>query len=590
MDNMKRIRKAEKKLILTILAVLSAVMAPAFCSYAEGEATPLYSFDYQGSGIDTYATYSEVDGVKTEGFRYFVKDGNLLAVDNRLNSAADGIFIHYADGDSYIGVLTRGGRLVSLGTVDLSSRLKNFKNSGIAAIVSNVEDDSRNLIVSYANGSLMGYDVVTGEELFRRGSTEAEKSLTDYIAEYLGNMIKSTTATTNTTARAEADKIAAIMEKKGYTLEELAAGGVFSSTDSLNSFVQNGVLNQSVDPDAAGGTDETNASRPATEVPEAERGSKASDTNTETAGSDRTAGTVREKETEESKGSTTDVRSSEVLKKKSAAEAEGDTEKEMQTFSAAEDSEAEEKTEEKSSSGAKEEAKTASVKNTKTGNSKVGSAVLQKKESGTGKTTGKTADGSNREAGTENGAGEASGTEGKGGPAGKETGEKSSEKAALNKGETGKETGDGKSSGQPSEKSESSEDVPEETSEKDGKGTSAKKKLSADKKGYVPVYNPDTGSYEIYSVSELLENPEKPRSENAKLDNADNRAIASLLKVKEDENNERGISLYAVVIIAVVGLMLMAVLFIAKQSRQEARQEAEREEKKQQGKGGEAAA
>jgi len=597
--------------------ILSAATTAGMGMNVFAAAAPLYSFDYDGHHINTYATYSTVDGDRTDGFRYFVKNGNLVVVDNDINSVADGMFIHYDSGDSYIAALTNGGRLVSMGTVDLPSKLKNFSNKNIDSIASNVEDDTHTLIVNYANGATVAYDVLTGEELFR---TDAEKnqSITSYIKDTISDLLTSNQSS-SAAAKAEAEAVIDIMNSKGYSLEQLLNNGVFSSAGNFKEFLETGSLGDgnTSNPGSTGDAAEAYNDKKTAAQQIAENGADPGSGIGESQGDQGAKKNSSKLPSGEAGGSNsagTDIDSSYTVtaanssSKNTNGTGSGKTSSSKTTnktgnsTSVAKNSTGVSKISSSNSTGVSK------ISSSNTDSSKTGSVVFVHESTGTGKSTGESG---NKEIvnGSGNGKGEkktstgtvaqqdssskassagsglAGGTDEKGqstgadqkgknaddvkttGADGQGTGDGSKEagggsgtgKDGKNSGKDSKNTGkDGKITGEDGKDGNTGNDG--NNIDKDGKKIGMKSLASTD---YVSVYNADTNGYDIYSVDELMENPEKAKSENEKLGAEDNNKIAQLLSVKEDETSERGMGLYAFVI-AGVALLLVGILVMMK--------------------------
>ena len=580
---------------LFLLAVL--FLAGLTGTVFAGEGVPIYTFSYQGAKIETYATYSVVDGVQTQGFRYFVKDGELVVINNRLNAVPDGIFLHFENGESYEAVLTRGGKLVSLGTVNLTKTLENLRNTGISGLVSNIETGGTDLILIYSNGAVVCYDAVSGKEQYRVGSFEDEKpGMKEFVQEYLDDIVSRSTGTDHSQGKVEAEAVVDIMNKKGLKLNELVDAGVFTDENSLNRFVASGEL-PAENPAAAAGQTEPEGSVSGNEADgtgglEKENGVPQGE-NTERAepyGEEMPGAGIRPSAAGQAPQTTTAARpSSEEASKaaddkaKSVLDRSGEAAKKEAESIAADRKKAEElqkKEEIKRQSGSKENG---AGEKTPGGNDGTGKAG-ETKENAAGAKEGTDEAGGKTNFGRESTP--ASEQKGKGSDAEAESGG-----AAGAAGETrdpDTETKGGETHPVMQEEwTESAEDGTggrEDAGEKEknggGSGGNSESRLMQSGNGvkYISVYNPDTGSYEIFAVDELLNHPEEPKSENEKLDQNDNKKIAELLKGREDETEEQGIGLYLIIILAVAGLMVLAMLAVKKSHAQKTDPDAEQDE------------
>jgi len=81
-------------------------------------------------------------------------------------------------------------------------------------------------------------------------------------------------------------------------------------------------------------------------------------------------------------------------------------------------------------------------------------------------------------------------------------------------------------------------------------------KKDASQEQYVAILNAETNSYDIYSVSELMNNPEAVKSESSKVSGQQARFLLDKLSA-EDEQSASGFSMYAIVIGAVLVLFMI---------------------------------
>ena len=184
---------------------------------------PLYEFKYDGKQIRTYGTFSaigkESDAVNSDDIRFYEKNGNLIAIKNSVNAVSDGIFAYYEGEDSYVAVLTESGKLLSLGSVDIPGRLNDFKNASIAEVTSNLSSGGTLLIATYLDGSILGYDIKTGELIFR---TEAvtTPSLGEYLQSAFSQLFNFRSKSLSTASR-QTEELIALMEDSDMSLEEV---------------------------------------------------------------------------------------------------------------------------------------------------------------------------------------------------------------------------------------------------------------------------------------------------------------------------------------------------------------------------------
>jgi len=493
-------------------------------------ATPLYTFDYYGSRIETYSTYSIVDGQVSTNMLYYVKSGNLIVVDRGMDPIADGLFAYYSEGESYIGVLCADGSIVSMGSVNLPASLSGFKNEEIASLASNISSDSSSLVVTYVNGSTVGYDVLTGQEIFRTGATE-KQSIGEYLTDYIEGMFNSITDKTFSSGRKTADNLINKLEQYNYNFEKLDAEGFLDNPDALAMFVEGGI---------------TNGEAVIGEGISAEV-------------YDQLPGDVKQ-EYEYNQQTGAYVKISDLTYEYDTNVYDSPT-----------------ATDEKNMEGdvwVLDTTKTYGEQ--KNGNTEEGESRANGYNDIPG-TGGGTGSGGKTEIDvegkfSEQGDGAPEGSEGSGGPqtqSGEKTGK--TDKDAKDKTQSGDSrvsateiTGEGTGSGTDEEALLNSEG-----------GTDAERidrsesiMQNSDREEFVAVFNPETDSYDIYSVSELMENPEAAESETAKINGANNEALTKMLSATEDHVQDRGFNMYSI-IIGIVLVLFVVAGFALKRARKE---------------------
>lgn len=111
------------------------------------------------------------DGTVVGGMRYYFKDGNsycIAATDTR--TPVDSVFC-FTDGTSTYQTILYGSTLID--TKEPSPMLQNedFNNSRIAYIANNLNASAPYLLIAYNDGTLVGYNYLSGEELFRESGS-----------------------------------------------------------------------------------------------------------------------------------------------------------------------------------------------------------------------------------------------------------------------------------------------------------------------------------------------------------------------------------------------------------------------------------
>lgn len=121
------------------------------------------NYDYKGNKIETYGTYSIVNGKEVEAI--FTENNQTLSVtDGKLeNIQADKIVDNY-NGKEYETILGNDGKMY-----DLKEPIKypdNFKNEEIKTIALDSNSEARNVLVYYKNGSVVAFNYMTGEKTY----------------------------------------------------------------------------------------------------------------------------------------------------------------------------------------------------------------------------------------------------------------------------------------------------------------------------------------------------------------------------------------------------------------------------------------
>ena len=138
---------------------------------------PLHIYDYKGSTIEVYGTYSTVDGnVKLQ--IYNVRNGQLSAISNNVDMKVGNSIIDNYNDKEYQTVLTTSGELV-----DLKEQLQypnNFLSSNIKQIVQNTEAESPEVMVLYNTGKVIVFNYVTGKVVYENDE-KADSGLMNYL-------------------------------------------------------------------------------------------------------------------------------------------------------------------------------------------------------------------------------------------------------------------------------------------------------------------------------------------------------------------------------------------------------------------------
>ena len=149
------------------------------------EATkPLHTYDYKGSKIEVYGTYSTVEGnVKSQ--IYNVRNGQLSAISNNVDMKVGNSIVDNYNDKEYQTVLTTSGELV-----DLKEQLQypnNFLSSNINQIVQNTNAEVPEMMVLYNTGKVIVFNYVTGQVTYENDE-KADSGLVSYLTRSFSNI------------------------------------------------------------------------------------------------------------------------------------------------------------------------------------------------------------------------------------------------------------------------------------------------------------------------------------------------------------------------------------------------------------------
>ena len=143
----------------------------------EKSAKPLHTYEYKGSYIETFGTYSKVNGnVKLQ--IYNVRSGKLSAISSNLDMKIDNYVVDNYNDKEYQTILTNSGEIV-----DLKEQLQypdNFLSRNIKQIVQNSHHENTEMMVIYNTGKVIIFNYVNGNVIYET-EEKADSGLTDYI-------------------------------------------------------------------------------------------------------------------------------------------------------------------------------------------------------------------------------------------------------------------------------------------------------------------------------------------------------------------------------------------------------------------------
>jgi hypothetical protein len=159
------------------------------------EPAPLYTFDWQGTQIKTFATYSVMSTGEKQPLRLYVKDGHLAAIDPAMPIAADALILDYRDkgGDpatapEIMTVLGDDGVIADI--KDPVTLPDGFRTDFVREMTGTLSSDLTVVLVRYKSGSVAAFDYMTGE-LIPLQADKGEGSIIAYAKTVLSDNAKS---------------------------------------------------------------------------------------------------------------------------------------------------------------------------------------------------------------------------------------------------------------------------------------------------------------------------------------------------------------------------------------------------------------
>ncbi len=147
-------------------------------------ATPLHTYNYNGSTIETYGTYSTVNGNIKQQI-YNVRSGELSALSNSLDMKIDNYIVDNYNNKEYQTILTTEGQVEDL--KEILQYPDNFLSSNIKQIVQNADVEKTEMIVLYNTGKVIVFDYVTGNVIYENDE-KADEGLVGYLTRSFANI------------------------------------------------------------------------------------------------------------------------------------------------------------------------------------------------------------------------------------------------------------------------------------------------------------------------------------------------------------------------------------------------------------------
>ena len=150
----------------------------------------LVGYEYRGSKINTYGTYSTIDNKKMSN-QIFIKGINMGMISSNLNSLKNKVIIDTYNNKKVLVTLVDGKLISLMNDIKLPN---DFINQNIIDMTSNINDDSSIILVKYSDNTYYAFDYKTGKKLeivsINNEENKTNVSISDFIKNYLSNNSK----------------------------------------------------------------------------------------------------------------------------------------------------------------------------------------------------------------------------------------------------------------------------------------------------------------------------------------------------------------------------------------------------------------
>lgn len=152
----------------------------------------LVGYEYRGSKINTYGTYSTIDNKKMDN-QIFIKGINMGMISTNLNNLKNKVIIDNYNNKKVLVTLVSGKLTSLMNDIKLPD---DFINQNIVDMTSNINDDSSIILVKYDDNTYYAFDYKTGKKIDIVSLNEEENksktniSITDFMKNYLSNNSK----------------------------------------------------------------------------------------------------------------------------------------------------------------------------------------------------------------------------------------------------------------------------------------------------------------------------------------------------------------------------------------------------------------
>lgn len=152
---------------------------------------PLYKFNYNGANIETYYNYSTING-EIKDYQAFVTQNKLSIIDGLLNNKKNSYIIDFYN-NKEIQLVLNDNKLYNL--KEEINYPSDILNENIKDIYSEINSDSKLVVIEYNSGEIYAFNYVSGKKVFSN-RYDIDMSFLEYVysklnAETSSNKIES---------------------------------------------------------------------------------------------------------------------------------------------------------------------------------------------------------------------------------------------------------------------------------------------------------------------------------------------------------------------------------------------------------------
>ena len=148
------------------------------------ETVALVNYDYRGSKIKTYATYSMIDKAKTDN-QIFIKNINMAMINKNFANNKTAVIVDYFNDKKILLTLCNGKITSLMNDIKLPG---DFINQNIIAMSNNINNETSILLVKYQDNTYYAFDYRTGKKIdITKEEAKSKVTLKDFLTEYINN-------------------------------------------------------------------------------------------------------------------------------------------------------------------------------------------------------------------------------------------------------------------------------------------------------------------------------------------------------------------------------------------------------------------